>query len=215
VIQKAPLIYQEMHGARHPIAGGYALTGKHSVAFKLGAYDHNAPLIIDPLLTYVSYLGGSGGDVGNAVAVDASGAAWVTGNTYSTDFPITSGNFQSRNFGNGDIFITKVSPDGSTREFSTYAGGSQNDAATGIAVDPSGNAYVTGTTQSSDYPVTQGAYETTLGSGQAAFVTGLDPNGGLIYSTFVVGASSSSSSGIAVDASSNAFLTGNAQPGFP
>jgi hypothetical protein len=215
VIQKAPLIYQEMHGARHPVAGGYVLTGKHSVAFKLGAYDRSVPLTIDPLMTYVSYLGGSGGDVGNAVAVDSSGAAWVTGNSYSTDFPMTSGNFQSMNFGNGDIFITKVSPDGSTREFSTYAGGSQNDAATGIAIDPLGNAYVTGTTQSSDYPVTQGAYDTTLASSQAAFVTGLDPNGGLIYSTFVGGTGSSSSSGIAVDATSNAFLTGNAQPGFP
>jgi hypothetical protein len=150
VIEKAPIIYQEIDGARHPVKGGYVLRGKSGIAFKVEAYDRRQLLVIVPLLTYASYLGGSGAEFGNGIAVDSSGHAWVTGTTSSTDFPITSGNFQSRNFGNGDIFITKVSPDGSTREFSTYAGGSQNDAATGIAVDPLGNAYVTGTTQSSD-----------------------------------------------------------------
>ena len=128
VIQKAPVIYQESHGARHPVAGGYALMGKHSVTFKLGAYDRSAALIIDPLLTYVSYLGGSGGDSGVAIAVDSTGEAWVTGTTVSTDFPISAHPLQTHNFGSVDVFITKVSTDGSTLLYSTYAGGSENDS---------------------------------------------------------------------------------------
>jgi hypothetical protein len=111
VIQKAPIIYHESHGARHPIAGGYVLAGKHSVGFKLAAYDRSAPLIIDPLLTYVSYLGGSGGDSGTAIAVDSTGAAIVTGTTMSTDFGVVNP-FQPNNFGQTDVFISKVSPDG-------------------------------------------------------------------------------------------------------
>ncbi len=215
VIQKAPLIYQESHGARHPVAGGYALVGKNQVAFKLASYDRSQPLIIDPLLTYVSYLGGSTSDQGFGIAVDTTGAAWVTGDTTSIDFPVTPDAFQPNNFGNGDIFISKVSSDGTMLEFSTYAGGSQFDGTTGIAVDPSGNAYVTGTTFSSDYPVTQGAYQTSFSSSShspfGTFVTALDSGGGLIYSTLV--GTFSEGTGIAVDSSGNAFITGVAQVG--
>ncbi len=157
VIQKAPLIYQESRGAKQPIAGGYALVGKHQVAFKLGAYDRSLPLIIDPLLTYVSYLGGSGGDQGIAIAVDSTGAAVVTGYAMSTDFPVVN-SFQPNNFGDVDVFISKVSPDGSALVYSTYAGGSASDLAVGIGIDAAGNAYVAGTTNSTDYPVSAGAY---------------------------------------------------------
>lgn len=133
------------------MTGGYALLGKNAVAFELGAYDRSQPLIIDPLLTYVSYLGGSGGDQGIAIAVDPAEAAWVTGSTSSIDFPITPTAFQSTNYGDQDVFISKVSPDGSTLEFSTYEGGSNNDDPAGIAVDPAGNVYVVGSTRSGDF----------------------------------------------------------------
>ncbi len=216
LVEKAPTIYQEDHGSQHPVNGGYVLMGKDEVAFKLTAYDKSRRLIIDPLLTYVSYLGGSankpGGDEGAAIAVDSTGAAWVAGDTVSIDFPVTPDAFQSTNFGGSfDVFISKFSPDGSTLEYSTYAGGSNDDTATGIAVDPAGNVYVSGVTDSVDYPVSVGAYQTTpLPSflGGESFVTALDANGGLIYSTFApVGAER-----VAVDSAGDAVVVG--YPGY-
>jgi len=179
------------------------------VTFKLGAYDHSAPLVIDPLLTYVSYLGGSGDDGGNAVAVDSDGSAIVAGNTYSLDFPVKAA-FQPESFGQGDVFITKVNPTGTALVYSTYAGGSSVDQGYGIAIDPGGNVYVTGTTGSTDFPVTAGAFQTTYnGTILSAFVTALDRSGGLIYSTFLGGPGGYSiGSAIAVNGSGNAYITG-------
>ncbi len=220
VVQKAPIIYQETHDTRHPVAGGYALLGKRSIAFKLAAYDRSAPLIIDPLLTYVSYLGGSGIDEGTAIAVDSTGAAWVTGETTSTDFPTTTNAFQPDNYGSSNVFITKVSPDGTALIYSTYAGGTGNDSPIGIGLDSFGNAYVTGFTDSSDYAVSSGAYQVSPGN---IFVTALDSTGGLIYSTYLGspakvgpgGIPELDLAGIAVDGSGEAFVAGGAGAGIP
>jgi hypothetical protein len=208
VIQKAPAIYQESQGTRHPIAGGYALMGKHSVTFKLGAYDRSAALIIDPLLTYVSYLGGSDDAFGYGIGVDSEGDAIVVGTTLSTDFPVV-GAFQPNLFGGFDAFITKVNPDGTELIYSTYAGGSNSDAASAVGIDSKGNAYVTGSTQSADFPVTVGAFQTTFtGSPTSAFVIGLNSDGGLIYSTFLDGPGFSDGGAVAVSSSGNAYVTG-------
>ena len=219
VIQKAPLIYQESHGTRHPVAGGYALRGKHSVTFKLGAYDRRAPLIIDPLLTYVSYLGGSGQDFGSAIAVDSAGEAWVAGATASVDFPLTKNPLQSTFYGVYDAFVTKINSDGSALLYSTYVGGSNSDGANGIALDPQGNIYVTGITYSPDFPASVGAFQTTFSGPNGtvdAFVLALDPNGGLIYSTFLNGSKSSTGTAIAVDSTGDAYVTGaTTSPDFP
>jgi hypothetical protein len=194
------------------------LRGNRSIAFKVGAYDHDTTLVIDPLLTYASYLGGSGGDEGTAIAVDSTGAAWIAGDTNSVDFPVTSNAFQTTPFGTEtNVFITKVSPDGTALQFSTYAGGSGFQEAEGIAVDPFDNVYVSGSTTSDDFPVTTGAFQT-MKKGQSAFVTALDRNGGLIYSTFIDGTvqAGSSGGGIAVDSSGDAFVTGaNTSHDFP
>ena len=185
------------------------------MAFKLGAYDTRRPLIIDPLLTYASYLGGTGGDSGVSIAVDQSdGSAWVTGTTTSTDFPVTASGFQATNSGDSDIFMTKVSPDGSTLLYSTYAGGLSFEQATGIAVDPMGNAYATGLTQSIDFPVTVGAFQQTLQGTQDAFVLALDRDGGLIYSTHL--GTNAAATQIAVDSASEAVVVGTTTVGeFP
>jgi hypothetical protein len=207
VIQHAPRIYQTIEGRQHAVAGGYVLEDSHTVAFELGAYDTSHALIIDPLLTYASYLGGTGGDLGVSIAVDQSdGSAWVTGTTTSTDFPITSSGFQQTNFGESDIFMTKVSPDGSSLLYSTYAGGTSFEQATGIAVDSMGNAYATGLTQSSDFPVTLGAFQEALQGTQDAFVVALDSDGGLIYSTHL--GTNSAGAQIAVDSASQAVVVG-------
>jgi hypothetical protein len=207
VIERAPQIYQIIRGKKRIVAGGYVLADAHTVAFRLGAYDNRLPLTIDPLLTYTSYLGGTGGDEGVAIAVDQNdGSAWVTGTTASTDFPVTANALQSTNFGSDDIFMTKISPDGSSIEYSTYAGGGLDDEATGIAVDPEGNAYATGLTLSQDFPVSEGAYQTALSGTQDAFVIAIDPNGGLIYSTLL--GTAAAGIGIAVDSVGEAFVVG-------
>jgi len=215
VIQHLPHIYQTIDGHRREIAGRYVLRDTGAVALAIGAYDRSRPLLIDPLLTYASFLGGTDGDSGVGIAVDPNdGSAWVAGNTGSADFPVTADALQSSNFGNPDVFITKVSPDGSTREYSTYAGGSEADTASGVAVDPSGNAYVTGLTQSSDFPISGNAFQGDLRGTQDAFVIAFDPNGGLIYSTFL--GTDSAGAAIAVDSASEAVVTGTTRSGaFP
>ncbi len=207
VIEHAPRIYQTIAGARRAVSGGYVIKDARTVAFELGPYDESQPLTIDPLLTYASYLGGTGGDQGVSIAVDQTdGSAWVTGTTTSTDFPITPDAFQKTNFGNSDIFMTKVSPDGSALLYSTYAGGTSFEQATGIAIDPSGNAYATGLTLSSDFPVTIGAFQMILKGKQDAFVIALDRNGGLIYSTHL--GTDAAGARIAVDSNGEAFVVG-------
>lgn len=207
VVQHAPLIYQTIEGHRRPVAGNYVLQDAHTVAFKVGTHDKSRALVIDPLLTYASYLGGTSGDTGVSIAVDQNdGSAWVTGTTNSIDFPVTSDALQSSNFGSPDVFITKVSPDGRGKSYSTYAGGSNADEATGIAVDPNGNAYVTGVTLSSDFPVSADAFQITLKGTQNAFALALDRNGGLIYSTLL--GTDSAGAGIAVDSIGEGVLVG-------
>jgi uncharacterized repeat protein (TIGR01451 family) len=161
-------------------------------------------------LVYSTYLGGSGEERGRGIAVDASGDAYVTGTTASTDFPATPGAFQTTFGGINDVFVTKLNPSGSGLVYSTYLGGSGDGGGSGIAVDASGNAYVVGSTASTDFPTTAGAFQTAFGGGQDdAFVTKLNPSGSApVYSTYLGGSDTDGSSGIAVDASGNAYVIG-------
>jgi hypothetical protein len=167
-------------------------------------------------LVYSTYLGGSGYESPWGIVVDAAGAAYVTGQTYSPDFPTTPGALQAVSPGGGanqDAFITKLSPSGSGLDYSTYLGGSANDQALGIAVDATGAAYVTGDTYSIDFPVTAGAFLTVSPDGgvnQDAFAAKLNPSGAtLAYSTYLGGADYDEGDGVAVDSSGAAYLTGS------
>jgi hypothetical protein len=161
-------------------------------------------------LVYSTYIGGSNWDQGNGIAVDVSGNAYVTGYTQSTDYDVTPGAFQTTNGGNKDVFVTKLNASGSGLVYSTYIGGSNDDYGWGIAVDVSGNAYVTGGTNSIDYDVTAGAFQTTKDVYPDVFVTKLNASGsGLVYSTYIGGSDSDGGSGIAVDGSGNAYVTGS------
>src|SRR5438445_6967106 len=154
----------------------------------------------DPVLFYSTYLGGNGEDQAWGIAVDAAGNAYVAGWTFSTDFPTTSGAYQSALPGQINAFVTKLNPTGSGLVYSTYLGGSFEDVALDIAVDVSENAYVTGNTQSSNFPTTPGAFQTMLG-GDDAFVTKLNATGsGFVYSTYLGGGGFDEGIGIAVDA---------------
>lgn len=211
--QRKPVIYQEVEGIRREVAGGYVLKGAHQVGFQVAPYDASRPLIIDPVLFYSTYLGGSGDDEGTSIAVDAAGNAYVTGTTDSINFPTVAGSFDT-SFGGGsvDAFVTKLNPTGSGLVYSTYLGGSGSEGIpTGgqIAVDAAGSAYVAGATSSSDFPITTGAFQTALAGGSDAFVTKLDPSGSaLLYSTYLGGSSDDGAFGIAVDGAGSAYVVG-------
>lgn len=208
-----PLIYQpavnEGHPIKHFIAGNYAVKDGR-ISFYVAIFDKTRPLVIDPTLTYSTYLGGSNGDEGNGVAFDVSGHAYISGYTQSADFPTTPGAFQTV-IQQTDAFVTKLNAVGSALIYSTYLGGSNSDIGRAIAVDASGNAYVTGATSSSDFPTTPGAFQTALaGSYQNAFVTKLNATGsGLLYSSYLGGSNDINQAyGIAIDTSDNAYVAG-------
>jgi hypothetical protein len=204
-----PHIYQEMDGARREISGGYVLKNAHQVSFQIAAYDASKPLVIDPTLFYSTYLGGSSFDEGIGIAVDSGGDAYVTGVTDSINFPTTPGAFQTSLSGGRNAFVTKLNPTGSALVYSTYLGGSSFDQGYGVAVDSGGDAYVTGFTESSNFPTTSGAFQTSLPGFANAFVTKLNPSGsGLVYSTYLGGSSVDEGFGIAVDSGGNAYVTG-------
>jgi hypothetical protein len=160
-------------------------------------------------LVYSTYIGGSGVDVGYGIAVDGSGYAYVTGYTFSTDYDVTPGAFQTTNGGGRDVFVTKLNETGTALVYSTYIGGSGGEDGFGIAVDGSGNAYVTGRTGSLNYDVTPGAFQTTFGGAWDVFVTKLNERGtALVYSTYIGGSGTDYGTAIAVDGSGYAYVTG-------
>jgi uncharacterized protein (TIGR03437 family) len=160
-------------------------------------------------LIYSTFLGGSGFDEGLAIAVDTSGSAYVTGDTKSTNFPATAGAYRSPNRAAEDAFVVKLNPAGSALAYSALLGGSATDKGLGVAVDTQGSAYVAGWTESLNFPIMPGAYQTTQRGSDDVFVSKLNPAGSaLVYSTFIGGTSSDVPSGIALDSRGNAYLTG-------
>jgi hypothetical protein len=188
-----PVVYQPEAGSSSVsqsslLEGHYKLTGRNRVTFALGPYDPTKPLVIDPVLTYSSYLGGNGVDRVYGVAVTPGGNATVVGDTSSLDFPTVPGALQSTQGGGGlDSFVTQFSADGSSLVFSTYLGGNDDDEAWGVGFDSSQNVYLSGFTASLNFPTTSNAYRTTFnGTGHDAFLAKLDPNGAsLLYSTYI------------------------------
>ncbi len=208
IIQKKPIIYQEIDGKRIVVEGRFKILENH-YTFELASYDKAHPLVIDPVLVYSTYLGGSSWDGGYGIAVDVSGNAYVMGRTYSTDFPVTPGAYDITPNGGWDVFVAKLDGGGSSIVYATYLGGSTHDGGNSIAVDGSGNAYVTGETQSMDFPATPGTHDTTLNGLDDVFVAKLDGSGSsLLYSTYLGGGSDDDGQGIAVDVSGNAYVTG-------
>lgn len=160
-------------------------------------------------VVYSTFLGGSGDDCGNAIAVDGLGNAYLTGRTGSSNFPTTSGAFDTSWNGSNDVFVTKLNPSGTALVYSTYLGGGDSDEGTGIAIDGSGNAYITGDTRSTDFPTNSSAFDTSYHDWGDVFVSKLNANGtALVYSTYLGGGYSEYGYGIAVDGSGNAYITG-------
>ncbi|MEQ1828256.1 MAG: SBBP repeat-containing protein [Pirellula sp.] len=215
VVQEAPVIYQELDGARQLVRGQFVLMSDHHVGFEIGMYDQSRTLVIDPILSYSTYFGGSGSDRGDAITVDSDGNAYITGYTYSANLPTTAGVLQNAKSGTNqtrDVFVAKLNAAGTALVYSTYLGGTRDEVANSIAVDASGNAYVTGATESSNFPVSAGAFQQTnsafFGIG---FVTKLNSSGSaLLYSTYLGGSEGfATSRAIAVDGAGNAYVTGD------
>ena len=161
-------------------------------------------------LIYSTFIGGNSQDISTSIAIDASGNAVIAGFTASTDYPVTSGAFQTTIAGYNDIFVTKINQDGNALLYSTFLGGDGDDWTYSIAIDGNGNSYITGNTYSFNYPVTSGAYSTTKYFGLDALVTKLNQNGSaLIYSTFIGGTDEDWVYAIAIDVSNNAYITGS------
>ena len=221
-----PGIYQMVKGARREVAGHYVLRSENRVGFEVAAYDATKPLVIDPTLVYATFLGGSGffGDTGKAITVDASGNAYVTGQTSSPDFPgIVLVPTAQQSFFPLGTFVTKFNAAGNQVLYSAILSGStfdSNEGGYGIGVDGSGNAYIIGTTAATNFPMVN-PFQATFGAGfETAFVAKLSSDGAsLLYSTYLGGRNSSDQTdgnGIFVESTGNAFVVGTTtSPNFP
>jgi hypothetical protein len=201
-----PQIYQIIDGNKISISGQYSLIAPGVFGFAIGEYNSAYPVCIDPELVYSTYLGGTNVDNGFAVAIDASGNAYVTGQTYSYNFPEVN-SYQS--YYNGtDIFVSKLSGTGNSLLYSTYLGGVYDDVGYSIAVDSIGNAYVAGTTQSTNFP-TVNAFDSSFNGGSDAIVAKLAPAGNsLLYSTYIGGTGTDYCRSMAINNTGNAIVTG-------
>ncbi len=208
--QPRPIVYQPEGGSRRTLVGRQLLRGGTEVGFEVPGYDTNLPLVLDPVFEYSTYLGGAGEDQPYAIAVDSAGNAYVAGSTESLNFP-TTGPIQASRRGSSDAFVTKINGAGTALVWSTYLGGDSNDSARAVAVDASGSAYLTGQTESSNFP-TLNALRPAPGGGADAFVVKLNPAGSaLAYGTYLGGLGADSGYGIAVDGSGNAYLAGDTE----
>ncbi|MCI4567960.1 SBBP repeat-containing protein [Lysobacter sp. CFH 32150] len=210
LLQHKPIAYQDIAGQRRSVSAEYRLLAGHQVGFALGDYDRTQPLVIDPVLSYSSYLGGGLMDMYPSLAVDASGNTYVLGMTDSPDFP-TAAPFQATTHtGALELFVSKLSASGDALIYSTFLGGGASETAGGITVDQMGNAYLTGCSDSTDFPL-QSPLQSTGGS---AVVAKLNASGNaLVYSTYL-GASRDCGNAIAVDSSGAVYVAGITEGGM-
>lgn len=211
ITQRRPQAFENRLGRRRPVACHYRLIGSREADLRLGAYDPSEPLVIDPFLEFSTYFGGSSYDSINSAVTDAQGNLYVAGETSSGSLTNSSAAPRSSR----DAFIAKFNSTG-TQVSVVYLGGSDYDSGRGIALDPAGNIYVTGMTDSSDFPVTSGAFLTQAPGGGDVFVAKLNSDLVLQYSTYLGGAGADSGFAIAVDSSGAAYIAGQtASTGFP
>lgn len=218
--QHKPRIYQVTETGEQEISGSFIINKKQEVGFEIGSYDKSKPLVIDPVLSYSTYLGANLGAQISGIAIDSAGNAYVTGTTTSTNFPVTAKAYRTSSSGSGfDIFVTKLNATGTGVLFSSYIA---NGEVADIAVDNAGNAYITGYPSTASFPTTPGAFQTTINGGFEVFVAKINTNPAnctpqspninckeaLAYSTFIGGNTDDVSHGIAVDASGNAYVVG-------
>lgn len=218
VLWQKPRVYQERAGRREEVSSGYQMLGGNRAAFRVGAYDKSRPLVIDPAISYLTYVGNAESSLGGRSAVDAAGNIYLTGATGDGTWPTTPGaaTANRQGFTPSNVFITKMNAAGTALIYSTFIGGTKGELGAAVAVDAQGNAYVTGATNSFDYPTTPGAFRTTVPSNNPAapdkancFVTKLNAAGSaLAYSTYIYGSQKEGCMAIALDGTGAAYVTG-------
>ncbi len=208
LVHKRPVSYQVIDGGKVSVNVSFTENRDGSYSFKVGDYNPDYALVIDPLiLSYSTYIGGTNHEYIRSVAVDASGAAYITGDSSSSDYPLSNA-YQNSNNGLYDVVVTKFSPAGDSLVYSTYIGGSQTEQSYGISVDTSGSAYIAGTTYSSNFPVA-GPMNTTFSGGGDVFVARLSPSGNsLIYSNLFGGTTNDYGEGVDIDSQGAAYVCG-------
>jgi hypothetical protein len=215
-----PVVYQSAgNGDSESIAGSFRISAGNTVHFAIGRYDHAKPLIIDPILNYSTHIGQYAG--GTAIAVDSAGEAYITGYA-DLDFPTTPGSYQPIAVtttdadgypAGGRIFVARLNSTGTAILYATYLSGSGLESSYGIALYASGDAFVVGTTSSTNFPVTTGALQTTnKASSGTGFITALNSTGSaLLYSTYLGGSTLTSVNNLTIDVSGDAYITGSTQ----
>lgn len=232
---QSPQVYQRVGAERHPVSGRFVRKGASAIGFEVGDYDRTKTLVIDPVESYSTYLGGSGVEscstiIGSpvsgttaggvdagvprcpAVAVDTAQNIYLAGSTMSTDFPNPNGTHPTL-LGTANVFIAKLNPSAASSSaqliFSTYLGGNGIDYTAGIAVDSGFNIAVAGTTSSSNFPASLGYQPGPPPAGNHVFATKLDSSGSILkYSTYLYGSGADMASGLALDTSGQIYLTG-------
>ena len=220
---EAPHVYQTFGDEQRPVSGKFALRADGTVGFDLGSYDRSRTLVIDPVLTYSTYLGGSGAESCSAItgqaftpgcpaiAVDSALSAYVAGSTTSSDFPGPGGvTTRLGSAGTANVFIAKFNSTGSALVFATYLGGSGIDSTAGIAIDSGFDVFVAGTTSSANFPTSPDPFQSApKAAGSHVFVTKLDSSGSaVLYSTYLSGSGTDMASGLALDSQAKAYVTG-------
>ena len=209
--QGLPVAYQEVNGQRQAVDVRYTLGAGNAVGLILGPYDHSQPLVIDPVVSYGTYLGGTNITYGYGIAVDSAGEAYVTGSTCACNFPVVNA-YQSTAVSGTEAYVSKFSADGHALLYSTYLGGSGNDSGYGVALDGANNIYVAGSTTSTDFPVAGAlpALQSHNAGGTDGFLSKLNAAGtSLLYSTYLGGSGDDEVYGLAVDATGHAYLAGD------
>ncbi|HEX7316605.1 MAG TPA: SBBP repeat-containing protein [Pyrinomonadaceae bacterium] len=211
ITQSAPVVYQQINGERRAVEGGYVLSGRREIGFRVGAYDPTHALVIDPVLVYSTYFLNA-----NSMAVDDAGAVYVVGSASSfyPDYPITPGAYQQTRRGRNDAFVAKLDASGSGFSYVTYLGGNGSpqsgieEEGKSIAIDAAGNAYVVGRTSSPDFPVVN-AFQTSYAGIADSFITKLNATGSaLVYSSYLGGKFEDMSGNVALDAAGAAYMVG-------
>jgi uncharacterized repeat protein (TIGR01451 family) len=217
--EQAPIAWQEINGAKHEVSVAFRVDADGLVDFAIGDYDSNYTLILDPLIEYSSYAGGSTQDKVAAIAADANGFVYVVGNSESANFPTTIGALSITRQGPSDAYVMKINTNASgaaSLVWSSYLGGGGGDSAEDVDLDPDGNIYVVGTTSYTasptvSFPLTGSAYQSTFPSCCVghAFLTKLDPTGTtLLYSSYLGGTLSDEAYGVSADSNGNAYIVG-------
>jgi len=203
---QCPIVYQQFSGQRTAVGGSYVLTDSTHVAFQVAPYDSSKPLVIDPVLVYATYLGGSGTDQSSGVAVDSSGSVYLAGYTDSIDFPLaTLGSLaQSANH----AFVAKLDPAGANLVYADYIGGNSQDYGIGLVLDRANEIYVTGSTSSNNFPIVK-AYQSQQPGPYAGFLTKISADGSsLLYSTYLGGNTFDQPTSIAIDGLAQVHVAG-------